>query len=181
MSTKKQVSRHRSVIDVPKVVSRDPRFSSVSAGQVDANLHAQGYKFLPDMLRGEVRELFAAVKSALKAEKTCKLIEKPLYTAEREALEKDLARVRTKLERAEREQRERDVLQKYKREERDKQASGKGAWFMKDGTSRLDGDTGEEETDMQQPRRRIFSSRRASRTWSSAAASARSRRWWTRR
>ncbi|KAL1406459.1 rRNA biogenesis protein rrp36 [Vanrija albida] len=131
MSTKRQVSRARQVVDVPKKASRDPRFSSLSAGQVDAHLHAQGYAFLPKLLRDELSNLRKAVTAATKAEKTCKLYEKPRFTAERERLELELARVRTKVERTERETRNREVLSAAKREEREKREQGKGAWFMK--------------------------------------------------
>lgn len=131
MSTKKQVSRSRQVVDVPKKASRDPRFSSLSAGQVDAHLHAQGYAFLPQLLRDEQKNLRQAVAAAMKAEKTCKLYEKPRFTAERERLELELARVRTKVERTERETRNREVLSSAKREEREKREQGKGAWYMK--------------------------------------------------
>ncbi|TXT12841.1 hypothetical protein VHUM_01242 [Vanrija humicola] len=131
MSTKKQVSRARQVVDVPKKASRDPRFSSLSAGQVDAHLHAQGYAFLPQLLRDEMKNLRQAVAAATKAEKTCKLYEKPRFTAERERLELELARVRTKVERTERENRNREVLSAAKRAEREKREQGKGAWYMK--------------------------------------------------
>ena len=77
--------------------------------------------------------LKTALAVALKAERTCPWVEKPARTAEREKLEQDLGRVRTRLERTEREARERQVLAVFKREEREKQSRGKGAWYMKKG------------------------------------------------
>jgi len=131
MSSKKQVSRRRTVISQPTIERRDPRFSSISAGKADADLHARGYSFLPEMQKEEVANLRSAVAAAMKAEKTCKLVEKPRFTAERERLEKELSRARSRYERTVREAREREVLAKAKREEREKQKEGKGAWFMK--------------------------------------------------
>lgn len=132
MSTKKQVSRHRQVIDVPKKAGRDPRFSALSAGQADAFVQSKRYAFVPELLREEVKDLKARVAATSKAERTCKLWEKPKFTEEREALERTLAQTRTRLERAEREEREREVLASAKREERAKRKEGKGAWYMKD-------------------------------------------------
>jgi len=64
------------------------------------------------------------------------LVEKPARTAERERLEIELGRLRTKLERTEREARDRAALSGVKRQEREKQKHGKGAWFMKKGQFR---------------------------------------------
>lgn len=132
MSSKKQVSRHRQVIDVPRKAGRDPRFSSLSAGQSDAFVQSKRYAFVPELLREEVKDLRRLIGATGKAERTCKLWEKAKFTEEREELEHKLAQTRTRLERAEREERERDVLAAAKREERAKRADGKGAWYMKD-------------------------------------------------
>lgn len=131
MSTKKQVSRARQVVAIPTVERRDPRFSSLSAGQVDAELHSRGYDFLPEMQKEEVARLRAGVSEAYKAERNCKLVEKPRFTAARETLERDLARARSRYERTKREAREREVLASAKKEERAKREEGKGAWYMK--------------------------------------------------
>lgn len=131
MSTKKQVSRFRHVVDVPRVDRRDPRFSSLSAGQVNAELHSKGYAFLPEMLEKERSQLKDEVKRLSKLEKTCKLVEKPGVTAQREEKELQLSKVLNRLSSLRREQAEREVLSKAKREEREKREQGKGAWFMK--------------------------------------------------
>ncbi|WVR08082.1 hypothetical protein IAU60_005128 [Kwoniella sp. DSM 27419] len=136
MSTKKQVSRHRQVVDIHKPERRDPRFSSVSAGSLDAHLHSQGYSFLPSMLKEEMTSLKKALSVAQKAERTCPWAEKPARTAEREQIELQLGRVRTRLVRDQRDTAEREVLAKVKKEEREKRAQGKGAWFMKKGEKR---------------------------------------------
>ncbi|AAW44672.2 hypothetical protein CNG02910 [Cryptococcus deneoformans JEC21] len=133
LSTKKQVSRKRQVIEVPKPERRDPRFSSVSAGHANADLHSKSYSFLPDLLRQEFSGLKEAVAAAKKAEKNCPWAEKPMRTAERERLEVQMGQVRTKLVRTEKEAMEREVLAKAKKEEREKRTQGKAAWFMKKG------------------------------------------------
>ncbi|WWC95793.1 hypothetical protein V866_002659 [Kwoniella sp. B9012] len=131
MSTKKQVSRNRQVVDLHKPQRRDPRFSSVSAGNLDAHLHSASYSFLPSMLKEELSSLKIALAQAQKIERTCPWAEKPARTAERENIELDLGRVRTRLVKSQNEERERNVLAKMKKEEREKREQGKGAWYMK--------------------------------------------------
>ncbi|WVN89948.1 uncharacterized protein L203_105178 [Cryptococcus depauperatus CBS 7841] len=131
MSTKNQVSRRRQVIDTAKPDRRDPRFSSVSAGKISADAHVHSYAFLPDLLKDELASLKEQVNTAKKVEKTCLLSEKPMRTAEREALELQLGKVRTKLVRSEKDQLERQALAQAKKQEKEKQSQGKGAWYMK--------------------------------------------------
>ncbi|WVW86961.1 hypothetical protein I302_109017 [Kwoniella bestiolae CBS 10118] len=131
MSTKKQVSRNRQVVDVHKPQRLDPRFSSISAGNLDAHLHSASYSFLPSMLKEELSSLKTALVQAQKLERTCPWAEKPARTAEREKIELQLGRVRTRLVKSDNEERERNVLAKMKREEREKREQGKGAWYMK--------------------------------------------------
>jgi hypothetical protein len=136
MSTKRQVSRHRQAIVLPKREVRDPRFSSIS-GELNPHLHSQAYSFLPDMLKNEFHDLRRAVAAAQKAERTCPMREKEARVEERERLELDLGRLRTKMDRSKAEAREREVLAQVKKEERDKRGEGKGAWYMKKGQCRL--------------------------------------------
>lgn len=131
MSSKKQVSRRRAVIDVPRAERRDPRFSSLSAEKANADVHAKRYGFVPDLLASELADLQQQVAAAKKAEKACKLVEKPRFTAAREEIERELARVRSRLDRARREQREREVMAKVRAEENEKRKEGKGAWYLK--------------------------------------------------
>lgn len=131
MSSKKQVTRRRAVIDVPRAERRDPRFSSISAEKANADVHAKRYGFVPQLLKQELRDLQAQVQAAKKAEKACKLYEKPRFTEAREELEREAVRVRTRLDRANTEQREREVLAKVKAEENERRKAGKGAWYLK--------------------------------------------------
>jgi ribosomal RNA-processing protein 36 len=113
--------------------SHDPRFLSTT-GNLDSHLHAQSYDFLPGMLAEEMNQLRTSLVAAQKLEKNCPLRDKPTRTAEREAIERDVARLRTKLDKQKRETREREVMADVKREERKKREEGKGAWYMKKGT-----------------------------------------------
>jgi len=149
MSTKKQVSRTRLVVEgIPKKVSqsasptistdrqdrRDPRFDTMSSSSIDPHLASQSYSFLPKILKDDLSALRTAVQMAQKAERTCPLAQKPARVAEREMLEMQLGKLRTKIERGEREAKEREVLAGAKREENSKRKEGKGAWYMKKST-----------------------------------------------
>ncbi|CAK9781603.1 DUF947-domain-containing protein [Cutaneotrichosporon oleaginosum] len=131
MSSKKQVSRRRAVIDVPRSERRDPRFSALSAEKANPDVHAKRYAFVPELLEAEMKDLQAQLAAAKKAEKACKLVEKPRFTAAREDVERELARVRTRLDRARTEQREREVLARVRGEENARRKDGKGAWYLK--------------------------------------------------
>lgn len=109
----------------------------MSGGVVDAYLHHKSYGFVPNLLRTELSALKQAVSLASKAERTCPLSEKESRIAEREQLEQDLGRMRTRLERTEREMREREVLAVAKKTENEKRKQGKGAWYMKNGWFQL--------------------------------------------
>ena len=103
---------------------------------MNVDLHAKAYDFIPDMLSAEFDALKTAVAMAVKAERTCAWADKPARTAERERLEAELGKQRTRLERTRREARNREVLAKVKKEEREKQKMGKGAWHMKQSEKR---------------------------------------------
>jgi ribosomal RNA-processing protein 36 len=95
--------------------------------------------------------------------------------AEREEIEIRLHKARSAYERYQREQREKKVLQEVKKEERAKQAEGKGEWHMKRGACDFLGNQ-TALTLSRQPTRRICCSRPGSRRSSRRAGSARSKR-----
>ena len=108
----------------------------MSSSSIDPHLASQSYSFLPKILKDDLSALRTAVQMAQKAERTCPLAQKPARVAEREMLEMQLGKLRTKIERGEREAKEREVLAGAKREENTKRKEGKGAWYMKKSTSR---------------------------------------------
>ncbi|KAJ9102667.1 hypothetical protein QFC19_004776 [Naganishia cerealis] len=131
MSAKRPVTRRRQVVELEKTERRDPRFGSLSAGTQDPNLTAQSYSFVSGMMSEEYNNLRKALQTALKRERSAPFAEQDQRRQEREEVEMHLAKARSRLERYEREQREKKVLQQVKREERAKQAEGKGEWHMK--------------------------------------------------
>ena len=108
----------------------------MSSSSIDPHLASQSYSFLPKILKDDLSALRTAVQMAQKAERTCPLAQKPARVAEREMLEMQLGKLRTKIERGEREAKEREVLAGAKREENNKRKEGKGAWYMKKSTLR---------------------------------------------
>lgn len=82
----------------------------------------------------EYKNLKSALREALKRERSAPWAEQAQRVAEREEVEAHLAKARSRYERYQREQREKKVLQEVKKEERAKQAEGKGEWHMKRGT-----------------------------------------------
>ena len=85
------------------------------------------------MLRDEFGSLKRRHRDAIKVEKACPWSQKASRTAERETVEAELGRLRTKLDRMDRERVESKVLKEAKSRERSLQEAGKRAWFMKTG------------------------------------------------
>lgn len=85
------------------------------------------------MMSEEYQNMRAALREALKRERSAPWAEQEQRRAEREEIELHLAKARSRYERYQREQREKKVLQEVKKEERAKQAEGKGEWHMKRG------------------------------------------------
>ena len=150
MSTKKQVSRVRQVVDLPKVVRCIPIYYSYKmrdiaddvgpprppllkyiSRPIDPNLHQKSYNFIPQLMKDEFKQLRQELAAAQKAEKTCAWKDKDYWVRERERIEKALAQTRSRIDRHEREARERNTLAAAKKEERVKQQGGKKAWHMK--------------------------------------------------
>lgn len=132
LSSKRPVSRFRQVVELPKHDRRDPRFDSTSAATVDAGVTARSYSFVPDLMREELSTLQQALVLATKRERSSPRDEREERANERERLEREVARARSRLERHEREARERDVLQKVKREERAaRNDQGKEGFYVK--------------------------------------------------
>jgi ribosomal RNA-processing protein 36 len=103
----------------------------MSSTAIDPSKQSQSYSFLPKILKDDLAALRTAVQLASKAEKTCPLAQKPARVAEREMLELELGKLRTKIERGEREAKEREVMAGHKKEENAKRKEGKGAWYLK--------------------------------------------------
>ncbi|QRV91436.1 hypothetical protein RhiJN_19454 [Ceratobasidium sp. AG-Ba] len=121
ITSKRPVSRHRTVVDVQKPISRDPRFTPVS-GSLSQDHFAKSYSFIPELQQNEAASLQASLAKARKQRADPDTIDK---------LERALKRAESAVERAKREERERQVLAKVKKEEKAKREEGKGAWYLK--------------------------------------------------
>ncbi|KAG8701410.1 rRNA biogenesis protein rrp36 [Ceratobasidium sp. 395] len=126
VTSKRPVSRHRAVVDVQKITSRDPRFTPIS-GELDQAHFSKAYSFLPELQKSEASTLRASLAKARKQRAAPETIDK---------LERALKHAESAVERAKREEREREVLSKAKKEEKAKREEGKGAWFLKKSAKR---------------------------------------------
>ncbi|CAE7215624.1 unnamed protein product [Rhizoctonia solani] len=121
ITSKRPVSRHRTVVDVPVIATRDPRFTPLS-GQLSQPKYSHAYSFISEIQKNEVETLRASLAKARKQRAPWETIE---------SLERALKRAESAVEKAKRDEREREALAKVKKEEKEKQKTGKGAWFMK--------------------------------------------------
>ncbi|KAG8763822.1 rRNA biogenesis protein rrp36 [Ceratobasidium sp. 423] len=121
VTSKRPVSRHRAVVDVPVVATRDPRFTTLS-GNLSQPQYSRAYSFISDLQKNEAETLRASLAKARKQRAPWETIE---------SLERALKRAESAVEKAKRDERERETLAKAKKEEKEKQKEGKGAWFMK--------------------------------------------------
>ncbi|KAJ1311253.1 hypothetical protein OPQ81_009751 [Rhizoctonia solani] len=121
ITSKRPVSRHRTVVDVPVIATRDPRFTPLS-GPVSQPKYSRAYSFITDLQKNEAETLKASLAKARKQRAPWETIE---------SLERALKRAESAIEKAKRDEREREALAKAKKEEKEKQKAGKGAWFMK--------------------------------------------------
>ncbi|GAC73411.1 uncharacterized conserved protein [Moesziomyces antarcticus T-34] len=69
ISSKRPVSRRRTVVDTPTAHIRDPRFESLS-GSVNKDLFSKSYSFLPDMFKDELSTLKKTLAKLKKQEAT---------------------------------------------------------------------------------------------------------------
>ncbi|KAF8742239.1 rRNA biogenesis protein RRP36, partial [Rhizoctonia solani] len=121
ITSKRPVSRHRTVVDVPVIETRDPRFTPLT-GQLSQSQYSRSYSFITDLQKNEAESLRASLTKARKQRAPWETIE---------SLERALKRAESAIEKAKREERERVALEKVKKEEKEKRQGGKGAWFMK--------------------------------------------------
>ncbi|CAE6458000.1 unnamed protein product [Rhizoctonia solani] len=121
VTSKRPVSRHRTVVDVPVIATRDPRFTPLS-GPVSQPQYTRAYSFISDLQKDEAETLRASLAKARKQRAPWETIE---------SLERALKRAESAVEKAKRDERERETLSKAKKEEKEKRSAGKGEWFMK--------------------------------------------------
>ncbi|MCJ1445511.1 MAG: rRNA biogenesis protein rrp36 [Stictis urceolatum] len=119
LSSKKAVSRKRSVIPTKTVAARDPRFSALS-GHVDQNKLEKNYKFLDDYRASEVADLKARFK-------------KEGNVQAKERLKREIRVMEDKERARKRAEEERNVVREHKKQERERVKDGKKPYFLKKG------------------------------------------------
>jgi ribosomal RNA-processing protein 36 len=130
VTSKRPVTRRRTVVEVPTIVPRDPRFLA-TAGEFSAEKFSKSYGFLVDKHKTELATLRETLKQARKL-----LASSPRnLRSEREdevyRLEQAIKRAESMVNKDRLDQVQRDALGKAKKEEELKRQQGKGKWFLK--------------------------------------------------
>lgn len=140
-SSKYQVTRKRPVTDLPAnpLGSRDPRFSSITTAQasIDPNKLAAAYSFLSSYRDSELDVLksnLSALKMRAKKRKSKSMM--PEEEEEAESLKRQINSLENRKKTDERKEKEREVVQRHKREEREKVKVGKNPYFLKRGEAK---------------------------------------------
>lgn len=117
ISSKKAVSRKREVVPVAKREYRDPRFDSLE-GPVDDTKIRRAYSFLDEYRDSEMKEL----KNAIKATKDDEI---------REKLKRTLLSMESRKKAQLRKDKEQEILDRHKKEEKELVKQGKQPFFLK--------------------------------------------------
>ena len=117
ISSKKAVSRKREVIPVPKREYRDPRFEPTT-GIVDQSRVYKAYSFLDDYREDEMKELKNAIKAAKDEDS-------------KERLKKALISMESKKKAQIRKNKEQEILDKHRKEEKEAVKQGKKPFYLK--------------------------------------------------
>ncbi|KAG7007974.1 mannosyl-oligosaccharide glucosidase [Physcia stellaris] len=117
LSSKHAVSRRREVVDVPKVVARDPRFDPLT-GPLDVNRVAQTYSFLSDYQSSEISQLKTEIRNSkdpTTREKLQKALKRKESRQKAEALKEEKQR----------------VVREHRKEEKERVKQGKQPFYLK--------------------------------------------------
>jgi ribosomal RNA-processing protein 36 len=117
ISSKKAVSRKREVVPVPKREYRDPRFEPTT-GTADPSKVRKAYSFLDDYREDEMKELKNAVKTAKDEDS-------------REKLKKALMSMESRKKAQIRKDKEQEILDKHRKEEKEAVKQGKKPFYLK--------------------------------------------------
>lgn len=117
-SSKRQVTRKRTVIDVPKRVVRDPRFDAFSQSSAHPGNSEKAYGFLRDYQKSEIEELKAAMKKTKDED-------------DMEVLKRKIGSMQNRLKAKESKEREQDIIRQHRKDERDRVEQGKTPYYLK--------------------------------------------------
>jgi ribosomal RNA-processing protein 36 len=120
-SSKRAVTRKRTAVEVPKAVSRDPRFDQLSGIGPNEHTLKNRYSFLDDYRKSEIADLRASLKK-------CK------NEGEKAQLRRQLLSMESQQKARERKDKEQEVVQKHKKQEKELVKDGKQPFYLKKGT-----------------------------------------------
>lgn len=124
MSAKKQVSRRRDFIEVPKREARDPRFMPLGPGgsaqpsTIDEIKARKAYSFIDDYQQDEMSQLKAGIK-------------KEKDPVAKEKLQKALMSMESRMKAKKRKDRERELLEEHRKQEKELVKQGKQPFYLK--------------------------------------------------
>jgi ribosomal RNA-processing protein 36 len=121
LSSKHQVTRKRTVIDVPKSRTRDPRFDALhqhTSSQHPGASENKAYSFLTDYQKSELADLKVALKRTRNED-------------DRETLRRKINSMENRLKALASKEREQAVLRQHRKEEREKVQAGKTPYHLK--------------------------------------------------
>ncbi|KAJ3516250.1 hypothetical protein NLJ89_g1241 [Agrocybe chaxingu] len=130
VTSKRPVSRKRTVVEAPKIAPRDPRFLA-TAGEFDATKFQKSYGFLSESHKAELQTLKETLKQARKRLASSPRDLRSEHEHEVHRLEQAMKRAESAVNKDRLDRVGRDALSKAKREEQEKRREGKGHWFLK--------------------------------------------------
>ncbi|KAF9475995.1 DUF947-domain-containing protein [Pholiota conissans] len=132
VTSKRPVTRKRQVVEVPKIVARDPRFMPTT-GEFSADKFQQSYGFLAESHKRELATLRETLKQARKllSSSPRELQEERQHEVYR--LEQAIKRTESLVNKDRLDKVQREALSKVKKEELAKRTQGKGEWHLKRG------------------------------------------------
>lgn len=117
LSSKKAVSRKRSVVSTKKIDHRDPRFEPLS-GPIDEQKSQKNYSFLDTYRNSEMAELKAAIRETRDPEA-------------KEKLKRALLSMESRKKAQQTKDQQQEVLRKHRKEEKEKIEKGKKPFYLK--------------------------------------------------
>lgn len=117
-SSKRMVSRKRTVVDVKKPVFRDPRFENIGGPRPDENTVSKRYAFLNDYKASEIAELKKAIKKSRNGD-------------EKEQMRKQLESMESQQKTQQRKDEQQAVVREHKKKEKELVKDGKQPFYLK--------------------------------------------------
>jgi ribosomal RNA-processing protein 36 len=117
-SSKRMVSRKRTVVDVKKPVFRDPRFENVGGPRPDEETVSRRYAFLNDYKASEIADLKKAIKKSRNGD-------------EKEQMRKQLESMESQQKTQQRKDEQQAVVREHKKKEKELVKDGKQPFYLK--------------------------------------------------